>query len=98
MEIRADLRGGNDSNRGRQERVAGALKLARGQLRTRLEMRDLPQRVHSRIGASRAVNRERLLGEVSQDVHERTLNRGTPDLNLPAGKIRPIVGQRQLNV
>src|SRR5260370_14511948 len=97
MEVRADLLGGNDSNGGRQERVAGALTLRRGQLRTRLEMRDLPQRVHSRIGASRAVNRENLLGEDSQNLHERTLIRGTADLNVPAGKIRSIVGQRQLD-
>jgi peptide/nickel transport system substrate-binding protein len=97
VKIGANFLGGNNTDRGRQQRVERALKFARFQPGMRLEMRDLAQRMHAGVGAARAVNDDFLLRDFARDIVERGLHSRQSRLKLPAVEGRAVVSDSQLD-
>ncbi len=86
------------ADRWRQQGVEGAQELGGGQLRTRLEMRHLPERMHAGIGPPCGVDREIFLRQLADDVGQRPLDRRSPGLNLPAAEVGAVIGQGEFDV
>lgn len=98
MKLRPDLLRFDDADRGRQQRVAGPLKIGRAQRRGRMEIRDLPGSMHSRVRAARAENRRRMPRQFFQDVGQRPLNGRLSRLNLPAAEIGAVIGKGEFDI
>ena len=98
VKIRAHFFGGDDANRRRQQRVQRALEFQRRKPRARPEMRHLPERVHSRIGAAGSLDDYFFLRDLARRVVQRALNGRHARLRLPAVEVRSIVGNGQLDV
>src|ERR1700723_4209377 len=98
MKSLADFFAGDDADGMRKLGVHAALNFRGVQIRMGFEMRDLPERMNSGIGAAGPVNRDSLLGDLLQRVLDGALNRGNFRLELPAVKLRAVVGDDEFNV
>src|SRR6266436_5090390 len=98
MKVRADFLGGGDANRGREQRVQSALKLACGQRGLRAKACDLSERMHPGVGASRTMQLHIFLRNAPQHIHDFALNRGFVQLHLPAVKVGTVVGDGELEI
>ena len=95
MKIGAEFEGFDDANRGRQERIAGALEFGSGQGGVSFEMSDLAESVDAGIGASGGVDGERFAGELAEDIDKSALNGGLAGLDLPAVEVGSVVGESE---
>ncbi len=92
-----DLSGGEDIDVGRQLVVQPAPQRFGGQVRADVEVRDLRERVHARIGAARPVQLEVLTpGHRPDGSIDLALDRPRVFLNLPAAVPRAGVLDREL--
>ena len=98
VEVRAGFLGRGDSNCRRQKRIEGPMEILRGQLRVRAKVSDLSQRVDARIRTSRAEKDDALLRELLGYVYKGALNCRLGRLNLPAVKVRAVIGHCELDV
>src|SRR5579884_2320834 len=98
MKLRLHLFGLHNPNRGRQQCVQCPLKRTRGEPGSRMEMGDLSQGMHARIGAAGSVDDHALARDALQNVSQGSLNRRAPGLDLPAVEVGSIVGQRKSDV
>src|SRR5258705_12792535 len=73
-----------------QMRVQAVAKTARHEMLRNIAMRDLPQRMHAGVGASRAVDTNLLAADRLDRGFQRALYRGAIVLDLPAAE-RPTV-------
>src|SRR5581483_10107043 len=82
--IRAQLRG---------ERIAHGVGVP---FLTKIDMRHLADGVHAGVGASGALHRDLFAGEGFNRRRQHALHRGRAGLNLPAGKGRAVVFDKEL--
>ena len=92
MKILADFLRGDDAHGRGEQRVHATLNFVRIERGVRFEMRDLAERVNAGIGAAGAVDGDRFLGDLAEDVVEGALDGGQAGLELPAVEVRAVVG------
>src|SRR6185437_13345608 len=97
VEVVRDLFGRKHGDRLRaQMKVDGVAHRVGVPLFGEIDMRDLAERMHARIGAAGAAHRGALGGECRDGVGQRALDRGTVVLRLPAHIRRAVILEREL--
>ena len=86
VEIRRHLLAGHDADRRGQFRVERGHPVERihRDLRRRIEMRDLPERMHAGIRAAGSLQPDRLFRHLFKRAHDEILHRVSAGLRLPA--------------
>src|SRR5947208_10114922 len=74
-----------------QMRVQAVAKTARHKMFRNVAMRDLRQRMHAGVGASRAMNANLFAADRLDCILQRALHRGAILLDLPAGERRTVI-------
>src|SRR5580698_4458726 len=74
MEILADVHAIHDSHSRRHQCIHRALQFLRGEIRVRLKMCDLAERVNAGIGATCAVNHDAFLRNLAECLLDGALN------------------------
>ena len=87
-----------DRDVSRRERVESALDAVRIETLVRMEIDDLPQRMHARVGAPRPCHTDGLSQKCQNRSFENRLDGFAARLDLPAVVIRPIVFDGEFDI
>lgn len=96
MKCASHRSGFGDEYRWGQSSIEGSYQILRRDWRVELEAGDLGESVDAGIGAARPLRKRRLAGNAAKRGLQLALDRRKAGLNLPALKVRAVVGKSEL--